>query len=81
MTWPALGEASVVRTILLDNDNTPKRGAQRWAREIEAKVGAGVWMWWTDGSHSGDGRVGATSVYKAGNQWRSRHSYLGTGSV
>jgi ribonuclease HI len=53
----------------------------RWAREKEAKVGAGVWMWWTDGSRSDDGRVGAAAVCKHGNQWRSRRSYLGTGRM
>jgi len=50
MNWPAPGEEPVVRTIILDDDTAAKRAAQRWAREKEAKVGAGVWMWWTDGS-------------------------------
>jgi len=68
----------VVKTIILDDKSTAKRAAQCWAREKEAKVGAGVWMWWTDGSRSDDGRVGAAAVCKHGNQWRSRRSYLGT---
>jgi len=38
-------------------------------------------MWWTDGSRSDDGRVGATAVCKYGNQWRSRRSFLGTGRI
>jgi len=58
-----------------------KSAAQRGAREKEAKVGAGVWMWWTDGSHSEDGRVGAAAVCKHGNQWRSRRSFLDTGRM
>jgi len=36
-------------------------------------------MWWTDGSRSDDGRVGAAAVCKHGNQCRSCHSFLGTG--
>ena len=81
MNWPAPGEESVVRTIILDNDIAAKRATQRWAREKEAKVGAGVWMWWTDGSRSDDGRVGSTAVCMQGNEWRSRCSYLGTRHV
>jgi len=42
---------------------------------------AGVWMWWTDGSRSDDGRVGAAAVCKHGNEWRSRRSFLGTGCM
>ena len=48
MSWPALGEESVVRPVILDNATTAKRAAQRWAKEKEAKVGAGVWRLWTD---------------------------------
>jgi hypothetical protein len=55
MSWPPTGEESVVRTVILDDAPAAKRAAQRWAREEEAKVGAGVWMWWTDGSRSDDG--------------------------
>jgi len=81
MNWPAPGEGPVVRTIILDNDTAAKRAVQCWAREQHAKVGAGVWMWWTDGSHSDDGRVGAAAVCKHGNQWRSRRNLLGTGHM
>jgi len=42
MNWLARGEESVVRTIILDDDTAAKRAAQCWAREKEAKVGAGV---------------------------------------
>jgi len=81
MMWPAPGEESVVRTIILDDTTAAKRTAQRWPREQEARMGAGVWMWWTDGSRSGDGRVGAAAVCKHGKQWRSRRSCLGTGRM
>ena len=49
MSWPPTGEESVVTTVILDDASAAKRAAQRWAREKEAKVGAGVSMWWTDG--------------------------------
>jgi len=81
MDWPPLGEESVVRTPILDNTAAASSAAQCWAREKEAKVGAGVRMWWTDGLHSDDDRVGAAAVCKHGNQWRSRHSFLGTGRM
>jgi len=38
-------------------------------------------MWWTDWSRSDDSRVGASSVSKHGNEWRTGHSYLGTGRM
>ena len=76
-----MGEEPVVITIILDGQSTAKRASKRWAREKEAKVNAGVWMWWTDGSPSDIVRVGAAVVCKHGDEWRTRHSYLGTGSV
>jgi len=79
--WPAPGEKSMVRTIILDDTTAAKRTAQHWAREKEAKIGAGVWMWWTDGLRSDNGRVGAVAVCKHGNQWSSRRSFLGTGCM
>jgi len=78
---PAPGEEPAVKTILLDDDGAAKIAAQRWAREKEVKVGAGVWMWWTDGSRSDDGLVGAAAVCKHGSEWRTRRSYLGTGCM
>ena len=48
MSLPAPGEETVVRTNILDDTTAAKSAAQRWAKETEAKVGAGVWMWWTD---------------------------------
>jgi len=81
MSWPAPGEEPAVRTTILDDTAGAKSAAQRWAMEKEAKVGAGVWMWWIDGSRSDDGWVGAAAVCKDGNKWRSRHSFLGTGHM
>jgi len=81
MNCPAPGEEPVVSNTILDNTTSAKSGAQRWAREKEAKIGAGVSMWWTDGSRSDDGRVGAAAVCKHGNQWRSGRSFLGTGRM
>jgi len=78
MTRPPPGEESVVRTVILDNASALKRAAPRWAREKEAKVGVGVWMWWTDGLRSDVGRVGAAAVCKHHDKWGSRRSYLGT---
>jgi len=79
--WLPPGEKSVVRTTILDYTTADRSAAQHLAREKEAKVGAAVWMWWTDGSRSEDGRVEATAVCKHGNRWRSRRSFLGTGRV
>jgi len=81
MSWPPPGEESVVRTVILDDAPAANRAAQRWARENEAKVGAGGWRWWTDGSSSDDGRVGAAAVCKHRDEWRFRRSYLGTGRM
>jgi len=64
MNWPAPGEEPAVRTTILDNTTPAKSPARRWAEEEQAKIGAGVWMWWTDGSCSDHGRVGATAVCK-----------------
>jgi len=77
----ALGKESVVRTVILDDATAVRRAALRWASDKEAKVGAGVWMWWTDGPRSDDGRVGAAAVCKERDEWRSRRSYLGTGRM
>jgi len=81
MSWPAPGQEPVVRTTILDDTAAANSAAQRWAREKEAKIGAGVWMWWTDGAHSDDGRVGAAAVCKHGHELRPRLSFLGTGRM
>jgi hypothetical protein len=64
MSWPAPGEELVVKTIILDDDGAAKRAVQCWAKEKEAKVRVGVWMWWTDRSRSDDSWVGAIAVCK-----------------
>jgi len=79
--WPPPGQESVVRTTIPDDTTAAKSAAQHWSREKAAEVGAGVWMWWTDGWRSDDGRVGATAVCKRGNEWMSRRSFLGTGHM
>jgi len=45
-----------------EDKSTAKSAAQHWAKENEVQVGAGVRLWWTDGSRSDDGRVGAAAV-------------------
>ena len=45
MRWPRPDEEPAVKTLILSDDTAAKREAKRWAREREAKVGAGVWMW------------------------------------
>jgi len=77
MHWLSPGEGLVVRTITLDNA-VAKWAAQCWAREKVAKIGAGVWMWSSDGSRSENGPVEATAVCKHGNQWISSLSDLGS---
>jgi len=80
MNWPAPGKEPLVRTTILDT--TPaKSAAQPRAREKQVYVGPVVWIWWSDGSRSGDGRVGAAAVCKHRAEWRSRRSVLGTGST
>jgi len=38
-------------------------------------------MWWTDGSRSDDGRVGAAAVCKHRDGWRGFCSHLGSGRM
>ena len=49
INWLGLGKESVVRSTILDDTTAAKRAVQRWAREREGNIGAGVLMWWTDG--------------------------------
>jgi hypothetical protein len=67
--------------MILDDKSTARRAMHCWARENEAKVGAGVWMWGIYGSHSDDCLVGAAAVCKLSHQWRTRLRYLGTGRM
>jgi len=79
MRWPRPDEEPAVRTIILSDDTAAKREVKPWAREREAKVGAGVCMWWTDGSRSDDGRVGAAAVCKRRDGCRSFCRHHATG--
>jgi len=81
MRWPYTDKVPAVKTVILSEDTAAKREAIRWAREREAEVGAGVWMWWTDGSRSDDGRVGAAAVCKHGDRLKAFRSHLGTGRM
>jgi len=81
ISWPSPEEEPAGKTVILSKDTAAKREAIRWAREREAKVGAGIWMWWTDGSRSDDGRVGAAAVWKHGDRWEAFRSHLGTGQM
>jgi hypothetical protein len=81
MNWPAPGDGSVVRTVILDDATTAKRAAHPWATEKVAKVGARVGMWWTNRWRSDDGRVGAAEVCKHRDELMSWRSYLGTGRM
>jgi len=49
MHWPNPDEEPAIMMVILSEDTAAKREAICWAREREAKVAAGVWMWWTDG--------------------------------
>jgi len=79
MHWPNPDKEPAIKMVILSEDTVAKREAFRWAREREAKVGAQVWMWWTDGSRSDDGRVGAAAVCQHGDHWKPFRSHLGTG--
>jgi hypothetical protein len=81
MNWQAQGEESLVRTVILHDATTAKRVAQLREKQKEAQVGAEVWIWWTDGTRSDDGRVGAAAVCKHRDEWRYHRSYLGTGRM
>jgi len=81
MRWPNHDKEPAVKMVILSEDTAAKREAIRWARGREAKVGAGVWMWWTDGLRSDDGRVAAAAVCKPGDRWKTFRRYLGTGRM
>jgi len=74
MNWPAPGEKSVVKTIILDNTTAAERATPRWERETAANVVAGIWTWWIDRSRSDDSRVGAAAVRMHRDEWRSCRS-------
>jgi hypothetical protein len=49
MRWPYPDEEPAIMTIMLSERTVAEREAIRWVRAREAKLGAGVWMWWTEG--------------------------------
>ena len=55
-----------------------KRAAELWARVKRGKAESGVWTWWTDGSRTDDGKVGAASVCLNHDGWTVFRSSLGT---
>jgi hypothetical protein len=81
MTWQPPGEKAVARSVLLHDASAARNAAQRWARENEANVAAGVWISRTDGSRRDVGQVGAAGVFTHSDEWRTRHSYLGIGRM
>ena len=81
MRWPNPDKEPHVKMVILSEDMAPKREVIRWARPREAKVGAGVWMCWRDGSRSDDGSVGAAAVCKHGDRWKAIRSHLGIGRI
>jgi len=81
MCLPHPDEQLAVKTVILSDDTAAKREAQCGAREREAKVGVEVWMWWTDGLRSADGRVGAAAVCKHWDGWTAFRGDLHTGRI
>jgi len=78
MRWPNPDEEPAGRTIIHHKDTAAKREAIHWTGDREAVVGAGVGMWRTDRSQSGNGRGGATAVCKHRDRWKAFRSHLGT---
>ena len=76
--WPPPADESVVRTITMEHTSKARNAAKCWAPGKDSNIGAGVWIWWTDGLRSDNGPVGAAAVCKHGNHWRSRRSFLVT---
>jgi len=81
MCWPDPGEEPAVKTTILEDDTVAKRAAKLWAREKEGKAASGTWTWWTDGSRTDDGTVGAAAVCLNGDGWTVFRSYLCTGQM
>jgi hypothetical protein len=68
LNWLALGEQSVARTSILEDTTSVTSAVQGQASDKEGKIREGVWMSWTDGSCSDDGKIGAAAVSKYRNQ-------------
>jgi len=67
MDGPTPLEDPVIWTTILDA-TAATSDVQLWPRQKEAKIRAGVWIWWTDGSRADNGRVGATAVCDHGHE-------------
>ena len=80
MRWPRPDKEPAVKMVILSNNAAARSEAKRSASEREAKVGAGVWMWWTDGSRSDDGRVGAAELCKHRDGWKAFRSHSTNGT-
>lgn len=50
MNLLAPGKDAAVWTTILADTTTARGTLQCWVTEIEAKIGARVWIFWTDGS-------------------------------
>jgi hypothetical protein len=81
MCWPDPGDEPAFKTTILEDDVAAKRAAGIWAKEKDGKSGSGTWTWWTDGSRTDDGRVGAAAVCLNGDSSTVFRSYLGTGRI
>jgi hypothetical protein len=78
MSWPNPDQQPSVKMVILSEDMVTKRQAICWVTERQANVGTGIGVLFTDGSRSGDGRVGAIAVCKQGDRWNASRSPLGT---
>jgi hypothetical protein len=78
MRWSNPDEEPDVKTVIVSEDRAVRTEAIRWPTDSEPNVGAGVWMWRTEGSQSNDGRGGSSGVCKHGDCWNTFCSHLGT---
>jgi len=78
MHSPNPHERPAVEPVILSNDTIDKREVIHQSREREAKVDAGVWMWWMDRSRSDNSQMGAAAVYKHRDGWKVFCGHLGT---
>jgi ribonuclease HI len=74
-------EKPAVKTTIMEDDAAAKRAAKLWAREKEGKAKSGTWTWWTDGSRTDAGKVGAAAGCLNGDHWTVFRSFLDTGRM
>jgi hypothetical protein len=77
ISWPGLGNNPAVRTIILLYKTIAKRAAQCWTWGKGAKVGAGIYMCWTERLISDEDRLGAAAVCDRGTESSTCGSNLG----